>query len=429
MTNMHAPSTLLRRMVITGLCLALLLSSITALIELEIIDEELSSSAIRLAETVQTLLPEDFATLPEPTRENLLTQFLNEQKNKYDHFIAVEVYDRERQELGSAHLGEISHLKVEMDRGKHEFSQSEKATYRRIWLDGSLYLQVWVKLEGGNFSALDGYVEGVFRLGDDTLVFLVGRVILAILTVVLTIALSIGVFYPVVKRQHRRIQRHSMEVTRSNLELLKVLGNAIAKRDSDTHSHNYRVTLYSVHLAREMDTSRDEIRRLIKGAFLHDVGKIAITDRILHKPGRLTDEEFAVMQEHTQHGLDIIRPTRWLREAQDVVFGHHEKFDGSGYPQGLIGTDIPLAARIFCIADVFDALTSQRPYKDPFPLDKSIAILQEGAGSHFDPALLTLFIQHARDWYQQIKDADDTTLDELMTTEVEYYFTDCQPTL
>ncbi|MFE8070455.1 HD-GYP domain-containing protein [Marinobacteraceae bacterium S3BR75-40.1] len=423
MTHLSPPGALLRRMVFAGLVLAFILSAVTTLLELEIIDEELSSSAIRLADQAQQRLPSDFAQRPEVQRERLLRRFLDEQSASADHFVAIEVYDPRHDELGSAHLGDIRRLQQELDRGSHLFSPSDNATYRRIWLDGQLYLQVWVKLDGGPQKALNGYLEGVFRIADETLVLLAGRVALAVLTVILTIALSIGVFYPVVKRQHRRINRHSQELARSNLELLKVLGNAIAKRDSDTHSHNYRVTLYSIYLARELGASPESIKRLIKGAFLHDVGKIAIPDRILHKPGRLTEKEFSVMQEHTHHGLDIIRPTQWLREAEDVVFGHHEKFDGSGYPRGLAGQAIPLAARIFCIADVFDALTSKRPYKEPFPLDKSLAILREGEGAHFDPELLALFLQNAATWYQHIKDADDATLDTLLTAEVERYFT------
>ncbi len=135
------------------------------------------------------------------------------------------------------------------------------------------------------------------------------------------------------------------------------------------------------------------IRRLVKGAFLHDVGKIAIPDRILLKPGKLDADEFTVMKTHVVHGLDILRASDWLTDAADVVGGHHEKFDGSGYPRGLVGDDIPIAARIFAIADVFDALTSRRPYKEPMPFDVAMGILQEGAGRHFDPSALARFTE------------------------------------
>ncbi|MBF0373703.1 MAG: HD-GYP domain-containing protein [Alphaproteobacteria bacterium] len=177
----------------------------------------------------------------------------------------------------------------------------------------------------------------------------------------------------------------------ANLNTLEVLGAAIAKRDSDTGSHNYRVTIYSVRLAETLGLDRKMIGALIKGAFLHDTGKIAIPDAILLKPGKLDEAEFTVMMTHVQHGIDIVGRSSWLADALDVVGGHHEKWAGGGYPAGLSGEDIPVNARVFAIADVFDALTSERPYKRPFPLEKSLAILREGAGGHFDPLLIDLF--------------------------------------
>ena len=120
------------------------------------------------------------------------------------------------------------------------------------------------------------------------------------------------------------------------------------------------------------------IRILIKGAFLHDVGKIGIRDNILLKPGRLDEEEFEEMKRHVNHGLDIISKSAWLNEASAVVGSHHEKYEGNGYPAGLKGEAIPVLARIFAIADVFDALTSHRPYKKPLSYEETIDILMKG---------------------------------------------------
>jgi HD-GYP domain-containing protein (c-di-GMP phosphodiesterase class II) len=128
------------------------------------------------------------------------------------------------------------------------------------------------------------------------------------------------------------------------------------------------------------------MRGLIKGSFIHDVGKIGIPDAILLKPGRLDEEEYRVMQTHVELGADIVRRASWLRDSVPVVAAHHEKF-GGGYPSGARAQDIPLTARIFAIADVFDALTSERPYKKPLALDETLKILEQGRGVHFDPEL------------------------------------------
>jgi HD-GYP domain-containing protein (c-di-GMP phosphodiesterase class II) len=140
---------------------------------------------------------------------------------------------------------------------------------------------------------------------------------------------------------------------------------------------------------------------LIKGAFLHDVGKIAISDNILLKPGKLTFDEFEIMKTHVLHGSEIIRSYEWLSDAVDVVLHHHEKFDGCGYPHGLRGDQIPLNARIFALADVFDALTSRRPYKEPVPVGVSLECMAEDAGSHFDPELFRIFTQDAAAMYEK----------------------------
>jgi HD-GYP domain-containing protein (c-di-GMP phosphodiesterase class II) len=191
---------------------------------------------------------------------------------------------------------------------------------------------------------------------------------------------------------------------------MEVLGSAIAKRDSDTDAHNYRVTLYSLRLAEIVGLDGNQTRALIKGAFLHDVGKIGILDHILHKPDRLDADEFRAMQYHVNHGLDIVQRSRWLADAADVVGSHHEKYDGSGYPKHLSGEAIPMVARIFAIADVFDALTSRRPYKEPFSFEATMRILSDGRNQHFDPSLVEYFNTIARELYERYSGRDDDEL-------------------
>ena len=217
------------------------------------------------------------------------------------------------------------------------------------------------------------------------------RAIRAGLIAALVVLLTTAAIYPVIALLLRRIAGLSFKLMDSHLETVMVLGSAIAKRDSDTDSHNYRVTLMSVRLAEAAHVDPRSIRSLLKGALLHDVGKIGIPDRVLLKPGELDDGEYEIMRGHVELGLEIIERSGWLRDAADVVGYHHERIDGKGYPHGLAGDEFPLLARIFAIADVFDALTSKRPYKEAFPFDQTMTILEQGRGKHFDAELLDIF--------------------------------------
>jgi len=217
---------------------------------------------------------------------------------------------------------------------------------------------------------------------------LLGIIFISYLLVYVTTAL----LYPFLFVQHRALQRLVVRNISARRETLIVLGNMIAKRDSDTGKHNYRVTLYAIHLAKALRIPETLMHDLIVGSFLHDIGKIAISDRILFKPGSLDEMETKIMRTHVTHGLDIIRHCSFLREAQVVVGGHHERYDGTGYPKQLVGALIPIIARIFTIADVFDAITSRRPYKPAFSLDKSIRLMALDSGKAFDPEYLKVFL-------------------------------------
>ena len=206
------------------------------------------------------------------------------------------------------------------------------------------------------------------------------------------------------------LEKVASQLLRANIGMLEVLGSAIAKRDSGTSAHNYRVTIHAIQLGKTFGLNDKAICSLIKGSFLHDVGKIAISDTILLKPGKLTFEEFAVMKTHVLHGSEIIKNDDWLCDADDVVLHHHEKFDGTGYPHGLKGDQIPLNARIFALADVFDALTSKRPYKDPIPIDKTMEIMSADAGSHFDPDLFRLFSEGDAEMYHDLSCCSESAL-------------------
>ncbi len=190
------------------------------------------------------------------------------------------------------------------------------------------------------------------------------------------------------------VQQRTKELNDTRMEIIRRLGRAAEYKDNETGMHVIRMSLYSKILARAAGLDEEQAELLLNAAPMHDVGKIGIADHILSKPGSLNDEEWAVMRRHPEFGAEIIgdNASSILRMAHIVALAHHEKWDGSGYPLGLSGEAIPLAARIVAIADVFDALTTARPYKQAWSVDEAIADLQKEAGSHFDPQLVSKFV-------------------------------------
>ncbi|MWK56817.1 response regulator [Pseudomonas otitidis] len=185
------------------------------------------------------------------------------------------------------------------------------------------------------------------------------------------------------------------ELKRTRLEIVQRLGLAAEYKDNETGLHVIRMSHYSRILARALGWSEADCDDLLNAAPMHDVGKIGIPDAVLRKPGKLDADEWAVMRQHVSIGANIIgeHPSGLLRMAHRIALTHHEKWDGSGYPNGLAGEDIPIEGRIVAIADVFDALTSERPYKQAWPVEEAVAFLREQSGQHFDPDLVELFIQ------------------------------------
>lgn len=182
-------------------------------------------------------------------------------------------------------------------------------------------------------------------------------------------------------------------------EMIMRLSRAAEFRDPETGAHIQRMSNYSMLIAEALGLPRDEQKLILKTAPMHDVGKIAIPDRILLKPGRLDADELVIMRGHAEAGYQILAdsPSELLQVAAVIARSHHEKFDGSGYPQGLVGEAIPLHGRIVAVADVFDALTTERPYKKPWSIEDALRFLREGAGSHFDPACVHAFIDRLDD--------------------------------
>ena len=177
------------------------------------------------------------------------------------------------------------------------------------------------------------------------------------------------------------------------LQTITALAQAVELRDTYTGNHTHRVTAYAMLLAEEIGMSPEDRRHLQASTALHDIGKIGIDDAILRKPGRLTGPEFEQMKTHVLRGAEIIQMIPGLRWALPVVRGHHERWDGRGYPDGLKGEDIPLCARVVAVADAFDAMTSDRPYRPGMPVERAFEELQAGSGTHFDPRCVEAFLR------------------------------------
>jgi putative two-component system response regulator len=169
--------------------------------------------------------------------------------------------------------------------------------------------------------------------------------------------------------------------------------HAMDLRDKETEGHTLRVTELSEKLGQIMGISESDLIYMRRGALLHDIGKLGVPDSILLKPDQLTAEEWMVMRQHPQYAYDMIQPIEYLRPALDIPFCHHEKWDGSGYPRGLKGEEIPLVARIFAIVDVWDALTSDRPYRPAWDKEKVREFIQDQSGKHFDPYVVEQFLK------------------------------------
>jgi HD-GYP domain-containing protein (c-di-GMP phosphodiesterase class II) len=313
-------------------------------------------------------------------------------------------------------------IESDIERHRRDMALADTVHSRKFYGEGfQIYVLIVTPLKTATRETA-GYFEGVYKVSPQTMAEIKNRILLTLLQVVVIIFFTTLTIYPIVVTLNRGLIRRTGELFHANIGMLKVLGSAIAKRDSDTNLHNYRVTLYAIGLAEAVGLKQESVTALIKGSFLHDVGKIAISDLVLLKPGKLTAEEREIMKTHVHHGMDIIGDYDWLKDALDVVRCHHEKFDGTGYPSGLRGSDIPIAARIFSLADVFDALTSRRPYKEQVPLEKTMQILKEGSGSFFDPALVEVFVGIAGSLHAEIGAAAEALLEKKLDGLIDRYF-------
>jgi putative nucleotidyltransferase with HDIG domain len=206
-------------------------------------------------------------------------------------------------------------------------------------------------------------------------------------------AREIGVLYSAERTRSKELRRALEHAREMYVATMRSLAQVVEAKDPTTRGHLDRTAHYGLALARRVDPALADRREVIYGFFLHDIGKVGIPESILCKTGPLNDLEWIVMRSHPHVGAKIVEPIPFMGEAVEIVRNHHERYDGSGYPTGLRGEEIPLGARIFAIADAFDAMTSDRPYRRALTHDQAVAEVERCAGTQFDPEIARVFLE------------------------------------
>jgi len=291
------------------------------------------------------------------------------------------------------------------------------------WVSNYFLLGTVIAAEQGleRFS-LRSYLSSVFPLSPYYLGYgLTGVGVLAAsyriggLAALVTLAAPVAIVQTATNRWMREQHARVKEAQSGFNATLISLSKAIDLRDKDTEGHCRRVVDYSLLMARNLKFSDEELVRLSHGALLHDIGKIGVSDTILLKPGPLTDEEWAVMRTHPELGFMMVADVRQLEKAREIILNHHERFDGKGYPRGLSGEAIPLGARVFTIADSFDAMVSDRPYRKGMSLAEARAEVRRCSGTQFDPICVAAFDQISDEQLAQIAEEREHPTEELLS--------------
>ncbi len=415
--NIH--KRVIKRLLLVWILLSIIIGAIVYFVEIEKIDNFVVDLAIQESE----LFVNDFHAYfhnPGSANYNNLKNKTQEHINNM-HFITLEIYDKDKKKILAEANPQSRAIIEELEKKEHDFLMANKVDYMKQYLDSQMYLKIFVPIKDHEDSKVIGYFEGNYKIDPKIFADIKNRVVWSVGGVIIAMFATTLILYPVIIALNKDIINFSIDLSKANIEMLKALGEAIAKRDHDTNIHNYRVTIYSVRLAETIGLEKERIQSLIKGAFLHDLGKIGISDNILLKPGKLTEEEFNIMKVHVHIGLEIVNNYKWLIDAEDIVQYHHERFNGSGYI-GLKEMDIPINARIFTIADYFDALTSKRPYKEPYSFEKSLQILREGNRTVFDPELLNAFLKIIPSLYTEVKNTETYTIENTLNSLINKYF-------
>ncbi|MCC6712936.1 MAG: response regulator [Candidatus Dadabacteria bacterium] len=211
------------------------------------------------------------------------------------------------------------------------------------------------------------------------------------------------------KNLERKVADQTRELVKLYSGTLEAMILALDLREHETGHHSYRVTEYALNLGRHLELDESQLSVMAKGALLHDIGKIGVPDNILLKPDKLTDEEWGLMKQHAQLGYELLNKIEFLEESSLIVYTHHERYDGKGYPRGLSGADIPLGARIFSVVDALDAMTSKRVYKGAMPFEEAIERIKKASGTQFDPMVVETFVNVPVEEWKNIRKMVATT--------------------
>jgi putative nucleotidyltransferase with HDIG domain len=413
---------ILARLLLVSLGLAAVAGGAAYLLERRAIDQRILLLALEESRGLATHLqflsdprPTDFEQARAEVTAHVLAEHITE-----GHFVVIELYDLERRKVIEATQPAFASVVRKVDAEHHALMPGEELVHTWLTIGAESYVQVFAPLRSGGKTR--AYFEGIFRVDPSAMERMNRELAWAVLLVVMVVFATAAVLFPLMLRLNGSLLRLSDDLAYANMGMLAALGSAVARRDRGTNAHNYRVTIYAIHLAEALQLSVEQVRGLIKGAFLHDVGKIGIADAILRKPGRLTPEETTVMRAHVRYGVEIVGKFEWLADALDVVRCHHERVDGNGYPAGLKGDQIPITARVFAVVDVFDALTTRRPYKAPIPLEETMRNLEAGRNLSFDPTVLDRFEGLAPELHRSICGADERQLAALLDRKLAHYF-------
>ncbi len=206
-----------------------------------------------------------------------------------------------------------------------------------------------------------------------------------------------------VEQRTKQLEAAMRRIESTYDETLEALGAALDLRDTETEGHSRRVSRYCLEIARAMGLNQEQLRQITRGAYLHDIGKIGIPDSILLKPGKLTKEETAIMQTHARIGYNLVCRIAFLAPAAEIILTHQERYEGTGYPQGLAGEEIPIGARIFAVADTLDAMTSDRPYRRALPFSEAYEEIEKEADRQFDPKVVKVFREIPEETWERIR--------------------------
>ncbi len=339
------------------------------------------------------------------------------------NFLNISILNTEGLRIYSNQTKDYRQIQNELKKIDHHLTTKSDPEYQERLIHNHIkkqfYFQFKAPIQTKNFR---GYVQGLYHISSQEVDDIYTNIFYSLVQLLSTVFITTLLLYPLIVYLNKSYMQQSQNLLQANLEIMSVLGSAIAKRDSDTNAHNYRVTLYAIAFAKELRFTPEKMMGLIKGAFLHDIGKIGVSDIILLKPNKLTSDEFEKMKLHVEYGVDIISKSRWLDDARDVIAYHHEKYNGQGYNQTLKGTEIPLNARLFMICDVFDALISKRPYKKEMNFNDSIKKLKGEAGSHFDPHLVDIFQSFIFPVFKNITQLKDEELHQLLMEKLKEFY-------